>query len=425
MAMPSNRGRNSNRQRNSGMTRTRSNRRPQRQQQQGGQRGSNNLGYPPSAPQAQAPKVRPSGPTEPAFGVLKIVGRERGELVDPTILYPTTGVYVGPNLIRQYRLVQGATIKGQAQRAGERMELVEIETISDLPPDDFNKRGKFKELVPVDPHERINLSRDGNISMRIIDLVAPIGKGTRALVVSPPKAGKTMLLEAFAHAMLADCPDMRVIALLVDERPEEVTHFRRSVKAEVFARTNDQHPQEQVDLVNLVLDMVRVELECGRDVGLLVDSLTRVGRAFNVIGSGTGRTMSGGVEAGALEIPRRLFGLARNIEGGGSVTIIATALVDTGSQMDQLIFQEFKGTGNCEIVLDRKLAEQRIFPAINIMESGTRKEERLYDGPSIDRIALLRRGLADRSPKDALEMLLNLLKKHASNEALFKSIPSL
>lgn len=425
MAMPSNRGRGPRQQRNnSGMTRTRQNRRPGRHR--GPQQGQQ--GYPQhmqQQQQPQGPRVRPSGPSEPVFGVLKLTGRERGELVDPTILYPMPGVIVGANLIRQFRLVQGCTIKGQAQRAGDRLELVDVETISDLSPEDFNRRGKFKELVPVDPHERINLSRDGNISMRVVDLVAPIGKGTRALVVSPPKAGKTMLLEAFAHAMLADCPDMRVIALLVDERPEEVTHFRRSVKAEVFARTNDQHPQEQVDLVNLVLDLVRVELECGRDVALLIDSLTRVGRAFNVIGSGTGRTMSGGVEAGALEIPRRLFGLARNIEGGGSVTIIATALVDTGSQMDQLIFQEFKGTGNCEIVLDRKLSEQRIFPAINIMESGTRKEERLYDQHSIDRIALLRRGLADRSPKEALEMLLNLLKKHASNEALFKSIPSL
>jgi len=358
--------------------------------------------------------------------VLKLTARDRGELVDPTILYPMeAGVFVGPQIIRQYGLPQGATLVGQAQKAGDRLELTELETICGLPPEQFSRRGKFKELTPVDPEERINLSKDGNLTMRVVDLVAPIGKGTRALVVSPPKAGKTIMLEQFAHAMLADCPDMRVIALLVDERPEEVTHFRRAVKAEVFARTNDQHPQEQVDLVNLVLDLVRVELELGRDVGLLVDSLTRVGRAFNVIGSGTGRTMSGGVEAGALEIPRRLFGLARNIEHGGSVTIVATALVDTGSQMDQLIFQEFKGTGNCEIVLDRKLAEQRIFPAINIMESGTRKEERLYDEDSISKIAMLRRGLADRSPKDAMETLLSLLSKHTSNDTLFKSIPRL
>jgi transcription termination factor Rho len=412
MVMPANRGRGSSRPRGTGSSRPRSKRPPRPR--------------PGGSPQPQMRQVAPSGPSEPASGVLKLTARDRGELVDPTILYPTEArVLVGAQMIRQYRLPQGATLVGQAQRAGQHMELTELETICGLPPEQFDRRGNFKELTAVDPEERINLSKDGNMTMRVVDLVAPIGKGTRALVVSPPKAGKTIMLEQFAHAMLADCPDMRVIALLVDERPEEVTHFRRAVKAEVFARTNDQHPQEQVDLVNLVLDLVRVELELGRDVGLLVDSLTRVGRAFNVIGSGTGRTMSGGVEAGALEIPRRLFGLARKIEGGGSVTIVATALVDTGSQMDQLIFQEFKGTGNCEIVLDRKLAEQRIFPAINIMESGTRKEERLYDADSISKISMLRRGLADRSPKDAMETLMSLLSKHTSNESLFKSIPSL
>ena len=381
-------------------------------------------------PSAARPRPAPSAPPPDALvdyttGVLRLNGRDRGELVDPAELYPSPHrVQVGPALIRGQRLVQGCTLAGAVQLSGHQLELTGIDTISRMSPEDYARRGSFKELVPIDPNERVPLSVTGNMSMRIVDLVAPIGKGTRAMIVSPPKAGKTLMLEAMAHSFKAACPNMRVIALLVDERPEEVTHFRRQVDIEVFARTNDQSPQEQVDLVNLVLDMVRVELECGHDITLLVDSLTRVGRAFNVIGSGTRRTMSGGVEAGALEIPRRLFGLARNIEGGGSVTIVATALVDTGSQMDQLIFQEFKGTGNSEIVLDRRLAEQRIFPAINVLASGTRKEERLYGEEDIQRIALLRRGLADRHPREAIEMMLKLMERHANNEELLASIPT-
>ena len=364
-----------------------------------------------------------SAPSETSRGVLQLTARDRGRLVDPAKAYPQgPEVRVGSSLIQRFRIVQGSTLEGPTRQTGRAQELADVTSITGLPPDLFARRTAFKDLTAIDPRERIPLSVTGDTSMRVVDLVAPIGKGTRALIVSPPKAGKTLMLEAMAHGLKQACPDMRVIALLIDERPEEVTHFRRQVEAEVFARTNDQSPQEHVDLVNLVLDMVRVELECGHDVAVLVDSLTRIGRAFNVIGSGTRRTMSGGVEAGALEIPRRMFGLARNIEGGGSVTIIATALVDTGSQMDQLIFQEFKGTGNCEIVLDRKLAEQRIFPAINVLESGTRKEELLYDSESIQKIALLRRGLADMRPKEAMEAMLKLLGKHSSNDALLSAI---
>lgn len=359
-------------------------------------------------------------------GVVKLTRRDGGVLVDPAEAFPEGDpIQVGPQMVREHRLISGCTVVGTVKESGRRTDLVSVESICGIPPAEFARRPSFTDLIAIDPRERLEISCLGDPAMRIIDLMAPIGKGTRAMIVSPPKAGKTMILEAFAHAIHEASPEMRILVLLIDERPEEVTHFRRAVKAEVFARTNDQPPLEQVDLVELVLAMVRTELECGKDVTILLDSITRVGRAFNIRGSGTRRTMSGGMEAGALEIPRRFFGLARNIENGGSVTIIATALVDTGSQMDQLIFQEFKGTGNCEIVLDRKLAEQRVFPAINIMESGTRKEELLYDADSIAKIGLMRRGLADRPPQQAMEKMLELIGKHKTNEALLKSIPTL
>jgi len=360
-----------------------------------------------------------------ATGVLKLARGGAGVLLDSAQSFrpgpedPT----IPQRLVRQFGLTDGCTVTGPVRREKRRLELQHVDTICGMPPETFRRRTPFAELVALDPTERINLSAAGDPAMRIIDLIAPVGKGTRGLIVSPPKAGKTLLLEAMANGIRAANPEVRVLMLLIDERPEEVTHIRRSVDAEVLARTNDQSPQEQVELVEMVLNMVRVELECGRDIAILVDSLTRIGRAFNIKGSGTRRTMSGGMEAGALEVPRRLFGLARNIEHGGSVTILATALVDTGSQMDQLIFQEFKGTGNSEVILDRKLAEQRIFPAINILESGTRKEELLYGPDEIAKIALIRRGLADRNYKEATEKMLDLIKKHPTNEALLASIP--
>jgi len=358
--------------------------------------------------------------------VLKLARGGAGQLLDlAQSLRPGPDDPVVPQrLVRQFALPEGCTVTGPVKREKRRVELQNVDSVCGMAPEAFRRRTPFSDLVALDPAERIRLSVTGDPSMRIIDLIAPVGKGTRGLIVSPPKAGKTLLLEAMANSIRAANPEVRVLMLLIDERPEEVTHIRRSVDAEVLARTNDQSPQEQVELVEMVLAMVRVELECGRDIAILVDSLTRIGRAFNIKGSGTRRTMSGGMEAGALEVPRRLFGLARNIENGGSVTILATALVDTGSQMDQLIFQEFKGTGNSEVILDRKLAELRIFPAINILESGTRKEERLYSAEEIAKIALIRRGLADRNFKDATEKMLELIKKHATNEALLNSIPA-
>jgi transcription termination factor Rho len=264
--------------------------------------------------------------------------------------------------------------------------------------------------------------------MRVIDLVAPIGRGTRGLIVAPPKAGKTTLLEQIARGVRADDPEARVIILLIDERPEEVTHFRRAVAgAEVFASSSDQPVREHVELSELMLAHSRTELECGRDVVVLLDGLTRLVRAFNLRGSRSarasrGRTLSGGVEAGALEIPRRFFGAARNVENGGSVTLLSTALVDTGSRMDQLVYEEFKGTGNSEIVLDRSLAEAYIFPAINLAASGTRKVELLYGSEDGRRLARLRRELAGRPPRQALESLLDLLAQFPTNEELLQSI---
>ncbi len=281
------------------------------------------------------------------------------------------------------------------------------------------KRVPYTRLTAITPEERFNLSAAGDTSMRVVDLLAPIAKGTRGLIVSPPKAGKTILLEQIAKGIHASDPETRIIALLIDERPEEVTHFRRQVKAEVMASSNDRDLQEHIALTEFVMAHVIAELECGRDVVVLVDSLTRMARAFNLKGNARnrGRTMSGGLQAGALEIPRRFFGMARNIENGGSVTIIATVLVDTGSRMDQLIFEEFKGTGNSELVLDRKLAEARIFPAINIPASGTRREELLYNEQEYSQIAKLRRALAAvKSNQEAMELLLKFLNRYPTNQ---------
>ncbi|MCP4517152.1 MAG: transcription termination factor Rho, partial [Delftia sp.] len=288
----------------------------------------------------------------------------------------------------------------------------------------FHERTPYHRLTAIDPFERFDLAASNDTSMRVVDLVAPIGRGTRGLIVSPPKAGKTILLEKLAQAIHRDAPQARLIVLLIDERPEEVTFFRRAVPhADVFASSNDQDVQAHVAMSELALAHVRTELECGRNIVVLVDSLTRMGRTFNLKGSGSRRTLSGGMEAGALEIPRRFFGLARNVEHGGSVTIIATALIDTGSRMDQYIYEEFKGTGNCEIVLDRDLAQGYVFPAINLAASGTRKDHLLYGPDEVERIIALRRGLASRRPIEAMNALINLVEKYLTNEELLASLP--
>jgi transcription termination factor Rho len=330
--------------------------------------------------------------------------------------------WVSPKLIRDYGLVEGAVVRGAVQRAKQGYQLATVEAICDLPPAQFQARTRFERLVAIDPVERFRLGDGGNLSMRVIDLIAPIGRGTRGLIVAPPKAGKTQLLEQIAQAIHAREPETRIIALLIDERPEEVTHFRRNVRAEVLASSNDQGLKSHIELAELTLAHIRCELECGRHVVVLLDSLTRLVRAFNLAGAGAKRTLSGGLDAQALEIPRRFFGLARNIERGGSVTVIATVLIDTGSRMDDYIFEEFKSTGNSEIVLDRELAEARLFPAINVLASSTRKEELLYTAEEIRRLTALRRWLAGGEPPAALRGLLKLMEKAPTNDELLQRL---
>ena len=369
--------------------------------------------------------------TDTTTGILKCVSKRQFAVRTSDRAYRPgrTEVMIHPDLTRRFNLTEGASVTGQVEKKKREPRLVSIESIGGMRPEDFCKRPRFTDLVAIDPHERFDLGDCGQESMRIVDLIAPIGKGTRQLIVSPPKAGKTVLLEHTIHAIRHCSPQSRVIVLLVDERPEEVTHFRRAVEgAEIVASTSDHSADEHVELAELILAHVQTELECGGEVVLLIDSLTRMGRAFNSKtrrrGAQRRHTMTGGLEAGILEIPRRLFGLARNIENGGSVTIVATCLIDTGSRMDQLIFEEFKGTGNSEIVLDRSLAEARIFPAINIPASGTRKETKLYSEGHSQGLATLRRVLSNYGARGAMASLFKLLKKYPDNRQFLESMCS-
>lgn len=366
----------------------------------------------------------PAEPYVQVNGVLQIMSQGIGFLRDPLRAFaPSPADVLAPAaLIRSYALVDGAEITGIAGTTDQGLQLTCVEQICGLTPEAFASRKPFEQLIAIDPNERFRLGDSNVASMRVVELIAPLGKGTRGLIVAPPKAGKTQLLEELTHAIHASAPDARIIMLLIDERPEEVTHFRRTVPAEVFASSNDQSLSDHTRLAELTMAHVRCELECGRDVVVLIDSLTRMTRAFNLAGRGANRTLSGGIDAKALEMPRRFFGLARNIEKGGSVTVIATALVETGSRMDDLIFEEFKATGNSELVLDRSLAEARIFPAINIKASGTRKEELLYTPAEMEKLTLLRRALADRDNKSAMTGLLNLLQKAPTNDELLRRL---
>ena len=357
---------------------------------------------------------------ETVKGVFQSTRNGAGELRDPqkSFLPGPNDIIVPPALVKQYRIIPGAFVEGPVQGR----QLAGVTALGGLSPQEFMNRTPFESLTAIDPNERFNLSASTDPSMRILDLITPIGKGTRGLIVSPAKAGKTMLLTKIAKTIRENEPNARIIVLLIDERPEEVTFFKRGVDAEVIASSSDRTIAEHISLTELVLAHIRIELECKRDVVVLVDSLTRMARAFNQNRSAGGRTMSGGVDSEALKIPRRFLGLARNVENGGSVTILATTLVDTGSRMDDLIFQEFKGTGNCEIVLNRELAEQRIFPAINVMESGTRKEELLYDKEDVAKIMLLRKLLATKKPIDMMRYLTEQVAAYPTNKRLLASV---
>ncbi len=362
-------------------------------------------------------------------GILKCTQKQQFSVRTPEKFFQSgkNEVTVHPNLIRQYKLVEGASVTGEVEVKKNHTRLISIETLGGISPEEFFKRPRYSNLTAIDPYERFDLGGSGQQSMRIIDLIAPIGKGTRQLIVSPPRAGKTVMLEQMVHAINHCSPETRVIVLLVDERPEEVTSFRRGAgKAEIVASTSDHSANEHVELCEMMLNHVQTELECGREIVLLIDSLTRIARAFNNMtrrkDAPRHHTMSGGLEAGVLEIPRRLFGLARNIENGGSITIVATCLIHTGSRMDDLIFEEFKGTGNSEIVLDRALAESRIFPAIDIPSSGTRKEAKLYSPDENKGLATLRRVLSSYHQKEAMNALFALLEKYPTNKEFLQSM---
>lgn len=356
-----------------------------------------------------------------AAGILK---RGRSGVVLINAVQPADGeVSVPGRLLGEYALVEGASVTGPVTQGRAGRELADVTTVCGLPPAAYRARTPFAQLVAIDPTERFHLGAGGDVAMRAVDLLAPIGKGTRGLIVAPPKAGKTTLLEQIARAIRAERPAARIVVLLIDERPEELTYFRRTVAAEVFASSSDQSPAEHTALAELLLAHIRVELECGNDIVVLLDSLTRLARAFNLGSRGTGRSLSGGMDAGALVIPRRFFGLARNVENGGSVTLLATALIATGSRMDDLIYEEFKSTGNSEIVLDRALAQEQLFPAIDIPRTGTRKEERLYDPAEMAHLSALRRGLAGYPPRQALTHLLKLLAQYPTNAELLRHIP--
>jgi transcription termination factor Rho len=368
--------------------------------------------------------------TQPtASGVLQIHEKGYGFLrqAGNNFLARPKDPFVQRSLIQKYKLRDGVLLSGSVKPAeGGRNQsegLDEIESINGLSIDEYLNRPDFNELTSVDPTERLELSENNdNLSMRVIDLIAPIGKGQRGIIVAPPKTGKTTLIEEIAEAVADNHPECHLVVLLIDERPEEVTHMKRRVRGEVIASSSDQANDLHLQVARLVLEHVKRLVESGKDVVMLLDSITRLARASNRDTNRRGRTMSGGVDSRAMEFPRRFFGAARKAEQGGSLTIIGTALIDTGSQMDEVIFQEFKGTGNLEIVLDRRLAERRIFPAIDISKSGTRKEEKLFEAKDLNRINLLRRALAEKKPTEAMEMLLRKLQETKTNPEFLEMI---
>lgn len=370
-----------------------------------------------------------NGTPETGSGYLEIAEKGFGFLRSPEHHFSPkpTDIFVTPDTIKRCYLREGALVGGTLQppHRGTNPQLRHVDTVNGMPFQDYTKAPRFENLVTIDPTEKINLETAPElIETRIIDLVTPIGKGTRGLIVAPPRTGKTTILKQVANAVTTNHPDVECIVLLIDERPEEVTDFQRSVKAEVIASSNDQDLETHVRLSRFVIERCRRRVEAGKDVFVLMDSITRVARAYNSVHGGSGRTMTGGVDARALEIPRKMFASARNIEDGGSLTIIATALVETGSRMDELIFQEFKGTGNMELILDRKLSERRIFPAIDIPKSGTRKEEKLFDPKNVDAIRKLRRMMVDLNPVEAMETLIGALKKYKTNDEMLAKLVS-
>ncbi|WEX88742.1 transcription termination factor Rho [Sinorhizobium garamanticum] len=338
-------------------------------------------------------------------------------------------IYISPSQIRRFSLKSGDTVEGpiRGPKEGERyFALLKVNTINFDDPEKIRHKVHFDNLTPLYPNERFKMELEvptsKDLSARVIDLVAPLGKGQRGLIVAPPRTGKTVLLQNIAHSITANHPECYLIVLLIDERPEEVTDMQRSVKGEVVSSTFDEPATRHVQVAEMVIEKAKRLVEHGRDVVILLDSITRLGRAYNTVVPSSGKVLTGGVDANALQRPKRFFGAARNIEEGGSLTIIATALIDTGSRMDEVIFEEFKGTGNSEIVLDRKVADKRIFPAMDILKSGTRKEDLLVPRQDLQKIFVLRRILAPMGTTDAIEFLIDKLKQTKTNSDFFESM---
>jgi transcription termination factor Rho len=366
-----------------------------------------------------------------AEGVLEILPDGYGFLRSPDYNYlpGPDDIYVSPSQIRKFDLKTGDTISGQVRppHEGEKyFALVKIEAVNFESPDEARNKILFDNLTPLYPQERLKLETvRENVSARVMDLLTPLGKGQRGLIVSPPRAGKTMLLQNVANSITTNHPEVVLMVLLIDERPEEVTDMQRSVKGEVISSTFDEPAARHVQVAEMVIEKAKRLIEHKRDVVILLDSITRLARAYNTIVPPSGKVLSGGVDSNALQRPKRFFGSARNIEEGGSLTIIATALIDTGSRMDDVIFEEFKGTGNSEIILDRKLVDKRVFPAIDIQRSGTRKEELLIPKEDLTRIWVLRKVLNPLSPVEAMELLIDKLNKTKSNGEFLANMSSL
>ena len=361
-------------------------------------------------------------------GVLEVLPEGYGFLrsQDWNYLYGPDDIYVSPSQIKRFDLRTGDTVSGQVRppKEWERyLALLKVESVNGDDPDHAKQRVPFDNLRPTYPQGRLRLeTRNGDISMRVVDLIAPIGKGQRGLIVAPPRTGKTILLQKMANALRENYPDIHLIVLLIDERPEEVTDMHENVDAEIISSTFDEPADRHVQVADMVIEKAKRLVESGKHVVILLDSLTRLARAHNTIAPHSGKILSGGVDAQALHKPKRFFGAARHIEGGGSLTIVATALIETGSRMDEVIFEEFKGTGNMELVLSRKVADRRVYPAIDIHRSGTRKEELLFDKDELNRVYLLRQFLGDMPEAEAIEFLLKQMNRSKNNREFFQQM---
>jgi transcription termination factor Rho len=363
-------------------------------------------------------------------GVLEILPDGFGFLrsADYNYLPGPDDIYVSPSQVRRFDLKTGDTVAGQVRspKEGERyFALLKVDAVNDQAPGTGKQKILFDNLTALYPNQRLRMeTKSDELGLRVLDLVTPVGKGQRGLIVAPPRTGKTVLMQKMANAITTNHPEVYLIILLIDERPEEVTDMERNVKAEVISSTFDEPADRHINVAEMVIEKAKRLVECGRDVVILLDSITRLGRAYNTIQPASGKILSGGIDANALQRPKRFFGAARAIEEGGSLTILATALVETGSRMDEVIFEEFKGTGNSEIVLDRKLSDRRIYPAIDISRSGTRKEELLMDKEELQRSWILRKVLHQMSTVDSMEFLLDKLSKFKNNKAFLEAMSS-